>query len=324
MVGRRAKTKHVELVRGRQLIRHAFTPTALLEQCLAALWLFCQFGGAGAKARKGFGSFATPAQLNEWSLARAERVAQEFRDRWQNAGLPFASGKTGTACLQAAQFIEQPTPWTNPWTAINQLGDWMQEYAQAPPDTKHGKHCPGKIALGLPRNIHGPRPTPLNRQDPAKHQPPLPLRGPRGTRHASPICYHFARDNNRKLLFRAAVFTTDSLWDATRPEAIARAEADAVLTSLVAHLKQRLAKLPSGSATDGGSAVANPDWETLAATYLKRISGTAHLVQLPDGSKSRVELGTPPNPIPKEKEPAIVYRKRSDPRQCRWDPPKSG
>lgn len=75
---------------------------------------------------------------------------------------------------------------------------------------------------------------------------------------------------------------------------------------------------PAAGATDSAS-----DWEQLTVVYLKRL-GQAHLVELPDGKKVRVERGTAPHPLPTSGATTQVYRQRSGSRECRWQPPPSG
>lgn len=304
-------------------------PTLILDQCLAALWLFCQYGGAGAKSRKGFGSFKSPPELNDWDIERVRRVAEEFRAHWKIARLPFQSGANGTACLQAAEFIEQATSWTDSWFAIDNLGQWMQSFAQAPTSTGHGKHCAGKAALGLPRKIHGPLSgKPLKHQ--TNHQDPVPLRAPHGDRHASPVFYHFARGAGGSLIFRAVIFHTSHLWDANKTAQLGREESQRVLKALALHLKHELSKVAQAAGSTASSttpnlapAAATPsDWEKLDAVYIQR-SGDGHLVRLLDGKKAKVTKGHIPVPLPKRDEIVHVYRQRSNAREYRWDLPSA-
>ena len=65
----------------------------------------------------------------------------------------------------------------------------MESFAQANPQTGHGKHCSEKLSLGLPRKIHGPLDKPLPHQK-NDWSPPIELESVKGARHASPVIIH--------------------------------------------------------------------------------------------------------------------------------------
>jgi CRISPR-associated protein Cmr6 len=164
---------------------------AVLEQAKAALWLLCRFGGVGAKCRKGFGSLRVETGLSGISLEKVTRSANEIRR---------LSGLNGTLADEPAapsidRFIHQsvPTPWTNYWYALDQLGFAVQVFA------KRYKHNVEKRALGLPRRI-GPPTTGR-------------FRAEKGNRHASPVHLHFDKQADGKLFLEITAFPSAYLPD---------------------------------------------------------------------------------------------------------------
>lgn len=159
-------------------------PEVALDQARAALGLLDTFGGVGSKGRKGFGSLAGeaaafPDLAGCEALARGLRQALGIDGPWQEdrARSPSLGERLGP--------LEIPTSWDDPWFALDQLGFAYQGFAQ------EYAHRPEKLALGLPRSIHGPRPQPMPHQDPHAHRPPQRLRTREGLdRHASPVHLH--------------------------------------------------------------------------------------------------------------------------------------
>jgi CRISPR-associated protein Cmr6 len=78
---------------------------AVLDQALAALWLFCRLGAAGSKARKGFGSFVNPPELSDLDEARCRQLAADFRRSCAVGQGAFDPGLTDSPAL------EQLLPW---------------------------------------------------------------------------------------------------------------------------------------------------------------------------------------------------------------------
>jgi hypothetical protein len=117
----------------------------------------------------------------------------------------------------------------------------MQVFAQAHPDTNHGKHCDNKRYLGLPRKLHGPSARPMQRQ--VNHQPPIDLDCVHGKRHAAPIFYHVAGTPGQRLTIRVAAFPTASLRPEGMFEDIGLEDCTAVhrdlLTELADYLHER-------------------------------------------------------------------------------------
>lgn len=163
----------------------------LMEQATAALWLLCRFGGVGSKGRKGFGSFEDVPIEGVPSVDACQELAQAFRQTCR-----LLSGETPSPALERMKTLEMQTSWRNPWTALDQLGFAIQAFAQ-----KY-VHKEEKKALGLPRNIHGPRNSPMGHQKPATHESPKKLSAEEGKRHAAPVLYHLARGDAGQLLIR--------------------------------------------------------------------------------------------------------------------------
>ncbi len=177
-------------------------PQQLLEQATAALWLLCCFGGVGSKGRKGFGSFEDIQGIA--SREQCQEFAQGFRETCR---LSDRAGKRRSPALEGIKPLEVRTPWRDSWTALDQLGFTIQDFAQ------RYAHKEEKKALGLPRNIHGPRDRPMPHQNPATHKPPKKLSAKKGKRHAAPVLYHLARSDDGQLLIRVTAFPSHYLPD---------------------------------------------------------------------------------------------------------------
>jgi CRISPR-associated protein Cmr6 len=195
----------------------------ILQQAKAALWLLAHFGGVGSKSRKGFGSFADIATDDAGTVDLCRTVAVAFRQACRCDG-PFQERLADSLALaQMLPPLEIPTGWKDHWFALDQLGYAIQSFAQ-----KH-KHDRAKTALGLPRQIHGPRPSPLGGQDRSSHRPPQYLRSPKGDRYAAPVLYHLARTVEGSLVVRVAAFPARHLPDLQT--------STVVLSELLEHLR---------------------------------------------------------------------------------------
>ena len=82
------------------------------------------------------------------------------------------------------------------------------QYRLSPVRTRTGTK---KIALGLPRQIHGPRKQPMRHQHPRTHRLPKKLSVRRRRRHAAPIHYHLAKANDDTLTVRITAFPSPDL-----------------------------------------------------------------------------------------------------------------
>ncbi|MBY0429642.1 MAG: hypothetical protein K2Q10_00470, partial [Rhodospirillales bacterium] len=174
----------------------------VLRQALAALWLLSRYGGIGAKGRKGFGSLADLAVPGLAGIKECLAEARAFRgDRLPRGSI------TGVPALEQACVQEISLPWADPWFVLDQVGAARQSFAT------RWKHCREKMALGLPRNIHGPMRQPLRHQ--TSHTPPeslgVKILGQSRTRYAAPIHFHIGRSDG--LVLRMIAFPSPLLPD---------------------------------------------------------------------------------------------------------------
>lgn len=235
--------KSVEIDRRGKVVREVpLRPEWVLGQARAALGLLCQLGGVGSKSRNGFGSFADQPGFD---LPAARRAAAEFRAACGLAG-GFQPARAESLALEelvpaagGAAWAEVPTPWRDPWFALDQVGATMQSFAQG------RAHNPAKLALGLPRQIHGPRPQPLPHQR-GRPSPPQRLRGPKGDRHAAPVFYHLTATPGGGLTVRVTAMVARHLPDA----AASRTMLAELMAAVPAELTGRAAHFAGG----GGSA----------------------------------------------------------------------
>jgi len=159
-----------------------------LAQAKAALTLLCQYGGVGAKARKGFGSFADQPGGVDLSGVNAE--AAGFRTAF--FGVPSAKFDPRLAASPSLELMlarpDITSGGANPWLALDQLAASAQAFA------KKYKHQLPKKALGLPRKIGAPT---SGQFRPGPHVK---------DRHSAPALYHFTRDTLGTLAARAVAF----------------------------------------------------------------------------------------------------------------------
>ena len=174
-------------------------PAALvLKQAEAALWLFARFGGAGSKARKGFGSFT---DLTEVGAVRTVRTVEDClasgselrRKCCLDDSRPAAAPTSDGSSLKNRIETTIETPWRDPWTALDQLGYAYQEFA------KSGLDDGQRTALGLPRRVGGGRGRPLGAK--------------MGSRHASPAHWSLSKRTDGRLTVRLIAFPAARLPD---------------------------------------------------------------------------------------------------------------
>ena len=178
----------------------------VLRQGVAALWLLCRFGGVGSKSRKGFGSFA---DLDTEEIAGVEecmRVAANLR-RAVGVAEPPPRPVRSSSLDEMLSPLEATTPWCDPWFALGQLGGAIQGFA------RQNAHETRKIALGLPRQIHGPTAQPMRHQNRRTHRPPKKLSVRGRVRHAAPVHYHLAPEEDGTLTVRMTAFPSPGLPD---------------------------------------------------------------------------------------------------------------
>lgn len=149
---------------------HGLDGSQVLQQALAALWIFSESGNIGAKSRRGFGSF---------SLSEPSQSLPSTRDEALNlvSGLPGRKAALDVEALaspSASYMLVKSVPLgtSNVWVALDRLGFALQAFGQ------QYKHQEIKRALGLPRSIHkGPERKPLSHPSTVGRHP----------RHASPL-----------------------------------------------------------------------------------------------------------------------------------------
>lgn len=185
----------------------------VLTEAIAALELLCQWGGVGAKCRKGFGSFR---DLADFDLERIRRSAAAFRSQCGLGTPTFVESKAESpAVQQMLPLLELPTGGINYWLALDQLAGGTQHFA------KRYKHRVEKKALGLPRKIGAPVSGTFRA---GKHVAK--------DRHASPVFYHFSKADDGKLTLRAVAFPSPELPNLT--------ESRRLLNELLTELKATL------------------------------------------------------------------------------------
>ncbi len=223
-------------------------PADLLAQAEVALWLLCRFGGVGSKGRKGFGSFA---DIEVEGIANAQDCQDRARDfRRHTCQLSDHQGKTGSPALEQMNTCEILTPWSDPWTVLDQLGYAVQGFAQ------QYAHDERKKALGLPRKIHGPRSLPIvhQKQNPRNHKQPKTLSAGGIKRHTAPIHYHLATTDEGKLLVRATAFPAHRLPNYRKSKEML----DKLVAFLKEDLKKRVEQNPNIGQNQGGNSPAKP------------------------------------------------------------------
>lgn len=213
----------------------------VLSEAISALSLLVAFGGIGAKGRKGYGSL-------QWKTNRPEMIptttqellkhvydhAKRFRDQGK-ASRPENQQNTESASLDSIlPVMEIKTPWIDPWFLLDRLGIAYQGFTQDSSLSGYGKHCPAKVALGLPRQIHGPKRTPMKHQNAQTHKPPQILRCPKGDRHPSPFHFHVAKNPDSTLSIGILLFPSSVLPDLESSKKI--------LSELRTHLEKALSE----------------------------------------------------------------------------------
>ena len=195
------------------------TPQQLLEQATAALWLLTQFGGAGSRSRKGFGSFDDIEVPGIDSKEDCIAVAAKFREHCELGGQQALS--KAPALEEALILPEQSTAWADPWYAIDQTGMVLQRFAK-------NLKAANRIALGLPRSVGG------DKQSAEK-----------GDRYASPALWSLATREDGTLVVRLIAFPAAYLPD--------KATSKTTLQQLIDFARQELRRQADQSARPSGS-----------------------------------------------------------------------
>ncbi|MBC7821052.1 MAG: type III-B CRISPR module RAMP protein Cmr6 [Planctomycetaceae bacterium] len=207
--------------------------TALLREAQNALWLLSQFGGVGSKSRKGFGSFAVPAELAARSPVDCQAAAKLFR---QSCRLPNDPARPRDAESPSLEHLisEEPitTPWSNYWFALDRLGDAAQQFSQS------YKHDRQKLALGLPRRIKNPF-----------GDFEIGRRAADSDRHASPIMAHVHRAADGQYAVQLIAFPSVEL-----PADKTAAKSREFLTQALQKIRANLEQQTELHATEGRTA----------------------------------------------------------------------
>jgi len=222
----------------------------LLDQARHALGLLCRYGGVGAKARKGFGSFADQPGFDTIALKAA---AATFRNKvFEALKSPPPSGKfnprdaQSPALEQLLTAPDMPSGGANPWLALDQLAASAQDFA------KRYKHQVPKKALGLPRRVGAPT---SGQFRPGPHVK---------DRHASPALYHFARAVDGSLVARAVAFPAAELPNFADSAKLLSELLDHLRADLPPRFQQHVAGKGAPAATRGVAGPPRPTGPALA------------------------------------------------------------
>ncbi|WP_320689252.1 type III-B CRISPR module RAMP protein Cmr6 [Gemmata algarum] len=276
----------------------------ILRQATTALQLLPQFGGVGAKSRKGFGSFA---DLSDFDLGAVRRVATEYRTACGFGENEFSDQLALSPSLQLMLGpVEIPTEGTNSWVALNELAASVQQFVK----WVQPKHC--RRWLGLPRRLRG-------------------ATGPRvahESRHASPAVFHFARAADGCLVARVVAFPAAELPNVAESRHIL----GDLLKALQSDLPQRFDAIrppPQSPPSPRPAGLSKRPSGTLVQVSIlgKRVKGGFD-VQEAGRNPGTLTLGTPtPGADTGDGKPVMVWilDDKPDKPQYKWpDAPKQG
>ena len=213
------------------------SPDRLLEQATAALWLLTQFGGAGSRSRKGFGSFDDISVQDIGSKDDCIKAAAHFREDCKlNARqvLPVQA-----PALEEALILKESTAWCDAWYALDQIGMVLQLFTKS-------LDAEERVALGLPRRV-------------GRGRDERSLRGAGGIdRHASPVLWSLATRQDGTLLVRLIAFPAARLPD--------KAASKAILQKLIDSASQELKRQAGRPPSTGGRGERGPSSTGRTAT----------------------------------------------------------
>jgi len=214
----RSGVYEVKDAKGKVTVAIKLSPTDILPQAQAALWLLCRYGGVGSKSRKGYGCFDVPAEIQGWTLDKCKEVAREFRNKCNVSAQKGCDSPTLETMLAEKELL---VDWKNVWWVLDRIGAAAQAFAQS-----YAKN-PQKLALGLPRKVRGP------------FQLGTHVRGT--DRHASPVIFHVGRQHG-KLFVQCVAFPSPELpADPTRKksESFLKQAIGKITAQLEQHFKQQ-------------------------------------------------------------------------------------
>lgn len=171
-----------------------FTAAQALEQGVLALWMLCEYGGVGAKSRRGFGSLKPQAVRDEWPATLEEVLRRSAALLGPSSPRPTPAGSSSHHMRTEVVRL----PGKEPWFALDQLGYAYQDFC------KTYKHRRQKWALGLPRRT---------KVSPVVAADERAFAGlDRHTRFASPLHFHVFRDDQGYAV-RLTAFASPNLPD---------------------------------------------------------------------------------------------------------------
>lgn len=203
------------------------------EQFRSALWLLSQFGGVGAKGRKGFGSLKVRGSLAISALSDIETVTKSMLEKI-NKVTAFDSERAESAAIFHPKTSVRSVEFTanNSIDALEKFGKCYKRFASS------RKHNPEKVSLGLPRKIHGPKEKPMSHQK--EHTPPFPLTmsGEKASlplkdqRHSAPIHFHLTDLGSERWKLNAVAFPAKFLPSVDKSAAFLKTLIDEVFAEL--------------------------------------------------------------------------------------------
>lgn len=190
-----------------------------LKHGMAALAALAEFGGVGAKSRRGYGSL----DLTDVSI----QVPREASSLLKFATIPrTADAKKAPESVALDHLVggrpqEIALPGNEPWFALDSLGEAYQKVCAG------WKHNEIKLGLGLPRNIDGP-----GRGARALVHPADESR----KRHASPLLFRIVKRDG-KYFVRVTAFIDPHLPDSESSES-SRMTLEEAIQLLGEHLQE--------------------------------------------------------------------------------------
>ncbi len=297
----------------------------LLAQATAALWLFSEYGGAGSKSRKGFGSLRASA-LDAFSIERCRDAASSLRSALGVDGAFRDDHAESPSLEQRLPQVTADFTWPDVWEVLDQVGFAYQACA------KVYKHRREKQALGMPRRTDRGaqgsfRPTGAfgAAYDSAKNR--------ENVRHASPIHVHLAKRNGA-FQVRVLALPACGLPDLKTSKSFLRTFLEQFEKELNRRsgLRPRNARARSAPPSAVSASHANPPEKTAQRSTGVRVTAIgaheklkgAYWVHEPGKKKGLVKYGNAPDPLPAQGAEITVYptNQSVNSPEYSWTPPK--
>lgn len=205
-----------------KVLRPGVPAQVIREQVECALWLLTQFGGVGAKSRKGFGSFADLPELqhltDELRRQRGQALRHLLKVRESTEGVPDTARLKGARLEAGAELRTKlrANDDADVWFALDSLGTALQHFVSLRKAEDSNRWRQLKAGLGLPR---GKEVESVRRHNKAV------------SRWAAPYCCHWAVTDGGYLQLRVMAFPVP-LPDAKSNEEL--------MPRLVEHFKKSL------------------------------------------------------------------------------------